>query len=307
MFHRILVPSDDATCKLRALRVAKDLAKHMGAGIVLVQIIPPHNASPHIVAEAEAALAHRAEYLRSQGIHTEYVVEVGHREVEIEAIARARQVDLILDVPASNSQLELEWYSRGATHARTEMPAPMLVWPDDDAYSTMLEDEDAAIIVPVDGSAEAERALPYAILLAESYARRIVLARVLPHQSPQKQTTVGVDQQHEFGRPEANQYLGALRSKVTQVTRVPVLVQLSIGDPGDEILLLAERQPAGAIVVCTHSHVRRDRFFLGSVATQILRHGRRPVLIVPPHCVPGVALPTSIPGPLIVSQETHVL
>jgi nucleotide-binding universal stress UspA family protein len=276
----------------------------MHAQIVLLRVVPPYVASPQILAEAETALAHRAEYLRSQGIHTECVVEVGHREAEIETIARARQVDLILDVPTSSRHLELEWYSRAATHARTEMPAPMLVWPESNADSTMLDAEDATIIVPVDGSATAERALPYAIMLAESYGRPILLVRVIPSQPPQIETTERVTERHKFNQAEANQYLTTLCSKVAQVTSVPVLVRLSVGNPGDEILRLAEQQKAGAIVVCAHSHIRRDRFFLGCVATQILRQANTPVLIVPQHNVLDLALPT-IPTSIVVTQETH--
>ncbi len=306
MFRRILVPCDDATFKLRALRVARDLARHMHAEIVLLRAVPPYTASPQILAEAETALAHRAEYLRSQGIHTEYVVEVGHREAEIATIARTRQVDLILDVPASSHHLELEWYSRAATHARTEMPAPMLVWPESNADTTMLHAEDATIIVPVDGSATAERALPYAIMLAESYGRPILLTRVIPSQPPQRQTTERMDERHKSDQAEATAYLTSLRSKVAQATSVPVLVQLSVGNPGDEILRLAERQKAGAIVVCAHSHIRRDRFFLGCVATQILRQAKMPVLIVPQHSVLDAALPT-ISAPIVITQEAPML
>ena len=283
MFRRILVPFDETTLKVRALRIAKDLAKHMHAEVLLVHVEPSYTASPRTLAEIETALAHRARYLRSQGVHAEYALGVGHREAEIEAIARARQVDLILDVPTHRQQMELEWYARGATQARTKMPAPMLVWPECETCDELLHERDAAIVVPVDGGAVAERALPFAIMLAESYERRIVLVRVVSPQASQQQTVQMMDERLMPGTHEACQYLTALRSRIAQTSNIPVQIELRMGDPSDEILHVAEQQHMGAIVICAHSHSQRDRFFLGCVATQLLRRAKAPILIIPQH------------------------
>lgn len=306
MFRRILVPFDDTTCTLRALRIAKDLAKHMHAEVLLVHIEPSYTASPHTLAEVETALVHRAEYLLLQGVHADYAIGVGHREVEIAAIARARQVDLILDVPAHRHQMELEWYARSATQARTEMPAPMLVWPESVSGGELLGDNDAAIVVPVDGCDLAERALPFAIMLAESYQRRIVLVRVVSPQPSQRQTAQAVDEQHAPGTHEAYQYLTALRSRIAEMSDVPVHIQLCVGDPAEEILRVARQQHGGAVVICAHSHGRRERFFLGSVASQLLRRAQAPILIIPPHIVVA-STPPSIPVHHIDSEDAPSL
>lgn len=301
MFRRILIPFDDTTCKLRALQVARDLARHTHAEIILAQVEPPSSASPHMLAEAELALTQRTKYLRSQDVHAEYVIEVGHRQTEIEAIARARQVDLILDVPLHRHQMELEWYSRSATQARTEMPAPMLVWPETGTYSELLDDNDAAIVVPLDGTPMAERALPFAIRLAESYGRRLMLVRVISHHPTPPQTAQGVDEQYKSGKYEAYQYLTALRASIAQLSSVPIYVRIGVGNPAEEILRLAKQQHTGALVVCAHSHSRRDRFFLGGVATQLVWHAEGPVLIIPPHIVLGATFPW-IPTTIAIAQ-----
>ena len=67
-------------------------------------------------------------------------------------------------------------------------------------------------------------------------------------------------------------------------SRLPAstLTAVRCGDAAEEILEEAERVTAGFVVLGTHGHGRLARLVLGSVADKVLRHTRRPVLIVPP-------------------------
>jgi universal stress protein A len=65
---------------------------------------------------------------------------------------------------------------------------------------------------------------------------------------------------------------------------VPVTVAGTGGDPAEEILRYATRQPIDLIVVGTHGRTGVSRLLLGSVAERVMRGARCPVLVVPvPH------------------------
>jgi K+-sensing histidine kinase KdpD len=53
------------------------------------------------------------------------------------------------------------------------------------------------------------------------------------------------------------------------------------GDPAEEILRYAGRQPIDLIVVGTHGRTGVSRVLLGSVAERVARGARCPVLVVP--------------------------
>lgn len=59
---------------------------------------------------------------------------------------------------------------------------------------------------------------------------------------------------------------------------VPLLV---MGDTVESILSEADRIDAGTIVVGSHGHSKLHHLLLGSISEGVLRHSRRPVVIVP--------------------------
>ena len=57
--------------------------------------------------------------------------------------------------------------------------------------------------------------------------------------------------------------------------------QLGYGDAADAILKYAEEWKADVIVLGTHSHNFLEKILLGDVASQVLKHTKVPVFIVP--------------------------
>ncbi|TVQ59252.1 MAG: universal stress protein [Phycisphaerales bacterium] len=56
---------------------------------------------------------------------------------------------------------------------------------------------------------------------------------------------------------------------------------LRVGDPAVELLAIAEEIGATLLVMGSRGQNRLEEFFLGSVATQVLRHATLPVLVTP--------------------------
>lgn len=288
MFQRILVSLDDTTRVAAAVRIATTLALRTGAQLVLVQTEPSYAPAQNIIS-ARATLQRQVNALRQQGIQAEYAVEIGSHEDGILAVARDRQVDLILLVPAQRQQLELLWYSRSATNLLNELPAPLLIWPESQLSVEMLTSGDARVMVPLDGTMEAERSLPLAVKVAERYHRSLVLVHALsvvpvqPH--PGGSGRDGIHGASCFSdQVEATTaYLREVGERLARVTWVPVYTEVVTGEPGPRLLLAANTFRAGVIVLCSHSHRTKERYFMGCVATQLLRQADVPMLVVPPQ------------------------
>jgi nucleotide-binding universal stress UspA family protein len=126
------------------------------------------------------------------------------------------------------------------------------------------------ILVPLDGSALGERALPYAAAVARATGDRLRLVRVV--QGPAAAVA------------GAAAYLQRVAARLTRSdTGTGVLA----GDATAEILREADRVEAGLVALSTHGRSGLGRWLYGSVADAVLRHADVPVLLVPATCPPA--------------------
>jgi nucleotide-binding universal stress UspA family protein len=137
------------------------------------------------------------------------------------------------------------------------------------------------ILAPLDGSAMAEAALPAITYFASRSGATVVLLHVLEQRAPA--TRHG--DRHLTAAAEADRYLAALAERLradglTVETHVHDSPQgnlaRSLADHADEL-------QADLIALCSHGDDRLRNLLWGSVAQQVLSHGRQPVLLVPPR------------------------
>jgi len=133
------------------------------------------------------------------------------------------------------------------------------------------------ILLPLDGSPLAERALTYATMLARrSEATIVVLSAVQRGSSWGRDThSSEVD---TWDRAET--YLGDIAGRLG-ASGVSVETHVADEDPVHAILDAAIRFKADLIVMSTHGRGGLGRMLYGSVADQILRRASVPVLVVP--------------------------
>ena len=144
-----------------------------------------------------------------------------------------------------------------------------------------------AILVPLDGSELAERALEMARRLAVATEATILLLYVVPEHADEFQNGFAPE------IAEAQRYLsevaGRVRANTTTGESAPVvLTQVCVGKPADRIISEAELWHINHIVMATHGRGGLNRVIHGSVADSVLRRSSVPVLLVPPQAV-GVA------------------
>jgi nucleotide-binding universal stress UspA family protein/predicted transcriptional regulator len=139
------------------------------------------------------------------------------------------------------------------------------------------------LLVPLDGSPLAERALETARELAPAGGTIRLLAVVEVAErtvhSPEAEVQI-VDEAATRAIVERTRaYLDNLRLSLG-ATRFTVETDVLCGKAGPEILASANAQAADLIVMATHGRTGTARWWLGSVADEVVRHAHQPVFLV---------------------------
>lgn len=140
------------------------------------------------------------------------------------------------------------------------------------------------IIVPLDGSKLAERALTEAKQLAALTGAELWLIRVIDYSSRDRFGDFGMLYEYETiakaleeERVIAEAYLGDLAKPMTAEG---LAVSTEIIDGIAARAIVREAKPGDLIVMATHGRTGMKRWFIGSVAEEVLRHATVPILLV---------------------------
>ncbi|MGH8059264.1 MAG: universal stress protein, partial [Candidatus Entotheonellia bacterium] len=131
------------------------------------------------------------------------------------------------------------------------------------------------ILVPLDGSAQAEAVLPYARQLAKSCGAELVLLRVAVASPLALDPVVAWASAVE----EARDYVADLAERQRD-GEVKIIARTRWGDPVEEILAYVDEAHIDLIAMTTHGRSGWKRWVLGSVAQTVLRRTSVPVLLV---------------------------
>ena len=137
------------------------------------------------------------------------------------------------------------------------------------------------ILVPLDGSELAKKALDQAEKLAKTFGAEIILFQVVPflpiYGSPELVTPLIVDEKQ---KESAERYLANLAEELKKRGhRVTAIVKTG-QQVAVEIIDFAKEAGADLIVMCTHGRSGISRWVLGSVALKILTRAETPILLV---------------------------
>ena len=138
------------------------------------------------------------------------------------------------------------------------------------------------LLVPLDGSRFAERALLIAGNLAESVSGELVLVRVVPPPVPGRFYGPNLlDQLQEAQRKEATAYLAATAARL-KLDRLVVETHVLLGPAAETIARLAVDSRCDLIVMSLHGLAGAGWRVFGSVAQKVLHTAPCPILIVRP-------------------------
>jgi nucleotide-binding universal stress UspA family protein len=139
------------------------------------------------------------------------------------------------------------------------------------------------ILLPLDGSVRAERAIPIAARLARASDGSIIMVRVvrkasdmfssLASQPTLAQRILGAD----FA--QAEHYLADVATSA-DLQSIPLQIEVRFGPVVSSILAVADDCEADVIVLCSHGYSGLRRRIMGSVAEQLARHATTPMLVL---------------------------
>jgi nucleotide-binding universal stress UspA family protein len=297
MFERILVPLDGSAFGEQALRLATGLARRCHATIYVVKVhvpppLPTKGSRLYDPAVDQEARGTEASYLTqiadsirdTNGLRVETALLSGDVVPALEDFVRERAISLVVMTTHGRGGWSRAWFGSVADALIRHLDVPVL----------MLRPESAGrpgsgdlhfdhVLVPVDGSALSELAIPEATELGELFgARYTLLEVVLPPFGimPDAIAPVVVYQPDiEVLRSDASAYLdrlaAPLRASGREVdTAVVIQPQAAAG-----ILEEAVTRRADLIVMSSHGRSGWRRYALGSVADKVLRGASVPVLM----------------------------
>lgn len=141
------------------------------------------------------------------------------------------------------------------------------------------------ILVPLDGSPRAERAILVAARIARASSAAMILARAV--ESPITvdypvrfvQPDLLIEKRAEKDATEATEYLAQVAQR-DDLKGLVVKTAVVFGSPALKVLAMVETSQADLIVMCSHGYTGFKRWMMGSVADKIVRHTPVPVLIL---------------------------
>jgi nucleotide-binding universal stress UspA family protein len=330
--RKILCPLDGSDLAERALPLVEQLAARAGAEVFLARAPLPRVYSGLDAIEAEdadaAALAETEQYLRQicerlrrHGVRCvaapavaadeDHGLDVGqvvrpsmpfrqlaeaHREAAqaIARVARKREVDLIVMATHGRSGIG-RWAIGSVAHEilrLTHTPVLLVRAGSPDALPV---GEDLRILVPLDGSAVSEAALPPAVALARLLDGQLLLVQVIPHLDRSLSSWLSGPlmtdpAEHAALEAGARSYLERIRSALTE-TGSRVEVTIGEGDPAVVITRIARDRRAGVVALAMHERSTLFRLASGSVGESVMTAASSPVLAVRPGDVPDEQRP----------------
>jgi len=154
------------------------------------------------------------------------------------------------------------------------------------------------VLVPLDGSELAERALPYAVSLAKPGRAKVVLVRVALPPAPVILDGATLEHDQAEAIDEAEQYVAGVAEKLRTV--VPVETSVRYGRAAAGIIESINQDTPDAVVMATHGRTGLAHLLVGSVAEAVIADSSVPVFTI-------YAQPGELPAPPFDPTEARVV
>lgn len=279
-FQKILVAVDGSETSLHAEELAVVLAKRFQSRVTVVHVVPEQlldlsvttsyayipqtvvkEVSDWFVRKGEEILDNARALFSEEGLTVEARLVRGDPAENIINLALAEKYDLI--ALGNRGETEIDAFSLGSNAEKISRHAEC---------SILIVKEKAKIskiMVAVDGSENAGKALQHAVQLSQKLNAEIMAMHVV--------------ERRLFGpKPELAQN-GAdrlLSEALGEVKGVGVAERLEFGSPPEKLIEAAREAGYNLIVVGSRGLSRVERFFLGSVSDDVSHHAPCSVLIV---------------------------
>jgi nucleotide-binding universal stress UspA family protein len=296
MFKSILVPLDGSQLAETVLPAAGALASKLEVPVTLLHVIEK-NAPPSVhherhltePAEAEAYLKEVAQQELPTGIHVlthVHTASVDDVPASLREHINEFQPGLIAMCAHGNGGIRDLLFGSIAQQVLAQELTPLLLW-----QATIAEKKPFApkrILVPIDSESAHDDSLPFAQELARVFDAELYLLCVVPNFRNLRGREVAISSM----LPSTTQALldareqaagQHLQGHLDELLREGYAAQAEVsrGEPAQTIVGVAERIRADLIILCTHRRAGMQAFWSRSVAPNVARRTRIPLLLIP--------------------------
>lgn len=306
MLRSILVPLDGSSFGEHALPLALALARRAGAVLHMVHvhhIVPPTTIAGvavmdtvdlHLRQDEQAYLADVSRRVKDTGpVEYHSVLVEGDVSAALYHYATHNRIDAVVMSTHGRGTMGRFWLGSVADDLIREMPLPVILIRPGEGKADLHQNRVLKnILVPLNGTEEAEQVLESAAALAKLFEAQLTLVQVnkpviRPSYLPEGASMLGMTQSvldqiehlQKTHQEQAQSYLDGIAKQLRDggckvQTRVDVDEEPAVG-----ILLEARAQHADLIAVETHGRTGIPRLILGSVADKIIHGADVPVLV----------------------------
>ena len=302
MPQKLLVPLDGSELGEAALPLAVNLARARSLDLVLAQIVPwpsyvmtdnlggyvaPDVYDQIISGEQDAAndyLATISQRLVGEGLSIETVVRQGTAVENLLDLADELGVFAIAMATHGRGGMQRLVFGSVAEQLIQQSTVPTLLVRVKDGVAVAPPPHGLRrLLVPLDGSGLAERALDAALELAAPDSELLLLRVVPPVMEVRPYvdvvTTTPDADAIDHLLADAQTYLDSIAAPLTAAGRA-VSTLVEAGNPSEAILQISHAQDFDLVVMATHGHTGANRMLLGSVADRVVRHAELPIFLV---------------------------
>lgn len=283
--NKILIARDFSDASTRVLRHGLALAAQMQAQLHVLHVTDRAD-QPYSARDLPAV----RDDLQAAGVASEEdllavpIVGVSRKEGgvvdTIHQYAETEEIDLIALGTHGREGAGRLWRGSVAEAVIRGAKRPVLTVRGDEEGQTVSPGHIERILVPIDVAEYVPETGKVAVEWARLYNAQVDLLHVVPGASPP-----APDQTDDAGEAEEGPERRARRAlmdigRTVSALGVPMEVHVRTGTPGPTITNFIEARGTHLVVMSTHGRTGVERFFLGSVAEAVIRHGTCPVLTI---------------------------
>lgn len=297
MYEKIMVPLDGSELAEVALPYAAELAIQLGSEITLIYVSelgkdPQEEMDQSYLQKIvesikERAASYSGQPATTQIIKVKSVILSGHPAEKIVEYADSENISFIIMSTHGRSGIQRWALGSVADKVMRASTKPVVLIRSKDSRSDIrVEGLLRKVVVPLDGSKEAEAVIPYIEELASKLKLGVILVQVLDRGYNTLEGYFPLsDQQMESDKAIATTYLNTMGARLKEKgiavsTEEKLNIDIIYGNPAEEIIKLANEKQVDFIAMTTHGRSGVGRQVFGSVAERILREGNTPLMLV---------------------------
>jgi nucleotide-binding universal stress UspA family protein len=285
-FDHVLVPLDGSVFAEQALPLAELFSREYDARLTLVTA----------VREKETYIRDTAHLLRDKGLHVDYAVEVGDGSVvdATSTLVERLDIDLVVTSTRGGSGAR-HWLTGGVASRIVQSISKPVLLVQSDFRDNGKEPQLKKLLVTLDGSEPAERVMPYAMTVSDTFGAELLLLSVpeVPEATEFGAVVDWVEAMRTEAEMESWKYLDGIMAAIRD--GCPSVRTVVTGSrPANTIVDLGEAEDVDMILMATQGRGGLERLWMGSVTERVVQLTQRPVFLLPIHSIPAPEYQASI-------------